>query len=182
MKVSRFHSMMNSTLQLPIYQICWRTSPTIDPGPLLCGGVSPRAEWRAIDCAWCVGPSCSLTCRTHATNQVEPRSVFSGSKMIDDWLVRSFLPFHRVTTSRHLSTWKRQEFRKLTLCYQVVCVFYFCEKCNMLLVVKYIHKAYAYFKIWYFVVTNKLCYFICKWHKISRLSNTLKNWCSVTNI
>jgi len=39
-KLANFHSMMNSTLQLPIYQICWRASPTMDPGPLLCGGYS----------------------------------------------------------------------------------------------------------------------------------------------
>jgi hypothetical protein len=165
--------MLNSTLQSPIYQICWRASPTMDSGPLLCGGVSPRAEWSAVDCAWWVGPSSSLTCRTHATNQVEPRSVFSGSKMIDDWLVRSFLPFHCVTTSRHLPTWRRQDFRKLTLRYQVLYMYYFCERCIIVPLVEYIHKSDAYSKIWYYVVTNKLCCFICEWHKISRLSNTI---------
>jgi hypothetical protein len=168
--------MMNSTLQLPIYQICWRASPTMDPEPLFCVGFGETphtAEWRAIDCAWWVGPSCSLTCRTHAANQVEPRSVFSGSKMIDDWLVRSFLPFHCVTISRYLPTWKRQYFRKLTLCYQVICVFHFCERCTIVFLVKYIHKSDAYSKIWYFVETNNLSYFICEWHKISRLTNTI---------
>jgi len=145
-------------------------------------GGSPHAEWRAIDCAWWVGPSWSLMCRTHATNQVEPRSVFSGSKMIDDWLVRSFFPFQRATTSRHLPTWKRQDFRKLTLHYQVLCVFYFCERCNIVFLVKYAHKASAYTKIWYFVVTNKPCCFICEWHKISRLSYSLRDWGSVKNV
>jgi hypothetical protein len=142
---------MNSTLHVPIYQIFWRVSTTMESWPLLCGGgVSPRAEWRAIDCAWWVGPSCSLTCRTHATNQVEPRRVFSGSKMIDDWLVRlSFLSI----VSRHLAICPyghRKIFEKwhyvikffVCLC---VCVF-FCEIFPTVFLVKYTQKAYAYSK------------------------------------